>query len=47
MDKHLTDAELQAEWSRAAFCAGLHGLHSYGHETATFHRFLTTESAVS
>lgn len=39
--KHFTTAELSAEWARAAVCAGLHGLHSYGKETETMHRFLT------
>lgn len=44
--KHLTTAELQAEWARAAVLASLAGLHVWGWRTATLHRFLVTPSAV-
>lgn len=42
MDKRLTDAELAAEWARAAFVAGCHGPHLWGPRTDALHRFLTT-----
>lgn len=42
MGKRLTDAELGAEWSRAAFVVGVYGPHIWGRYTATLHRFLNT-----
>lgn len=43
MGKHFSQAELTAEWTRAAFCVGVYGNHRFGHETETMHRFLTHE----
>lgn len=41
--KHFSQAELAAEWTRAAFCVGVYGNHRFGYETETMHRFLTHE----
>lgn len=44
--KHLTDAELQAEWARAAYVVAVFGgPFSWGRHTDTLHRFLTTPHA--
>lgn len=42
--RRFTDAELNLEWARLAVNAGLHGLHKYGAQADTVHRFLTTPS---
>ena len=40
MDKRLTQAELQVEWTRTAFIAGLHGPFIWGARNAVVQRML-------
>lgn len=42
MAPRFTDAELEAEWARAAAVVGIHGPHRFAKEVSTAHRFLTT-----
>lgn len=42
--RRFTDAELHMEWVRLSVSAGLHGLHKYGTQTDTVHRFLNNPS---